>query len=375
MIGAGVGCVAERPATKGVERLFLPDFCDVRTVFAVVVLSELLAVVLVLAPPRALADPWGELSLVSLFIQWVALAGAASLCALRPRLARLGDTRAGWVSYGVLLAVTLAVSEAAFRLLQLKGLHYGGVREAQGAFVLRNLLIAAIISAVVLRYLYVQHQWRRNVQAEARARLQALQSRIRPHFLFNSMNTIAGLTRERPELAEEVVEDLADLFRAGLADSRQRVGLGEEIEMARRYLRIEALRLGDRLRVDWRIGDLPLDLPVPPLILQPLLENAVYHGIEPRAEGGEIRVEGRREGGAVVFVLRNPVPGAAPRRREGHRMALENIRQRLALAYGDEGALTVRSTGGVFEVRVRLPGASPGGPADAPAGRAGGGAP
>jgi two-component system sensor histidine kinase AlgZ len=221
----------------------------------------------------------------------------------------------------------------------------------------------------------VQHQWRRNVQAEARARLQALQSRIRPHFLFNSMNTIAGLTRERPELAEEVVEDLADLFRAGLADSRQRVGLGEEIEMARRYLRIEALRLGDRLRVDWRIGDLPLDLPVPPLILQPLLENAVYHGIEPRAEGGEIRVEGRREGGAVVFVLRNPVHGAAPRRREGHRMALENIRQRLALAYGDEGALTVRSTDGVFEVRIRLPGAPLGGPADAPASRAGGGSP
>lgn len=343
--------------TSEEETGFLPDFCDVRAVFVVVVLSELLAVVLVLAPPRAVLDPWSDLSLVSLFIQWVALAVAGLLCVLRARLARFGDTRAGWLSYALLLAVTLAVSEAAYWLLQLKGLQYGGVRSAQSAFVLRNLVIAAIVGAVVLRYLYVQHQWRRGVQAEARARLQALQARIRPHFLFNSMNTIAELTRAQPGLAEASLEDLADLFRAALADTRQRVGLGEEIEMARRYVRIEALRLGPRLRVDWRLEDLPMDLPVPPLILQPLLENAIYHGIEPRPDGGEIRVEGRRDGAAVLLVLRNPVPpsGVAGHRRQGHQVALANIRERLALAYADEGGLAAHRGDEVFEVRMRLP--------------------
>ncbi len=349
--------VERSAADDGTPEVFLPDFCNVRVVFVVVVLSELLALVLALAPPRNLSDPWGDLSLVSLSIQWVALSGAGLLCALRGRLARLGDTRAGWVSYALLLLVTLAVSEAAYRLLQWQGLQYGGVREGHAAFVLRNLVIAAIVAAVVLRHLYVQHQWRRNLQAEAHARLQALQARIRPHFLFNSMNTIAALTRERPEIAETAIEDLADLFRAALSDARRRVGLGEEIDMARRYLRIEGLRLGERLRVEWRTDDLPANLPVPPLLLQPLFENAVYHGIEPRPEGGAIQVEAHREGGAVVLVLRNPLPppGSATRRRDGHRIALENIRERLALAYGEAAALSVRTTDGHFEVRLRLP--------------------
>ncbi|OYV77955.1 MAG: hypothetical protein B7Z66_02635 [Chromatiales bacterium 21-64-14] len=325
--------------------------------FVVVVLAELLALVLVLAPPRYSTDLWSDLSLVSLFIQWVALGSAALLCALRRRLARLENTRAGWVSYGLLLAVTLIVSESAYWLLQLNSLHYGGVGQGHLGFVSRNLLVASIVSAVVLRYLYIQHQWKRNVQAEAQARVQALQARIRPHFLFNSMNTIASLTRERPDLAEEAVEDLADLFRASLAAPGQRVSLGDELTMARRYLHIEELRLGKRLQVDWQLNDLPLDLPVPPLILQPLFENAIYHGIEPRPEGGMIRVEGVRTGNQVTLRLRNPVPerAATTVRRDGNHMALDNIRQRLELAYGTQGALSVREANGEFEVCLHLP--------------------
>ena len=142
--------------------------------------------------------------------------------------------------------------------------------------------------ALALRYFYVTHEWRRNVELQAQARVHALQARIRPHFLFNSMNTIAALTRSNPARAEEAVQDLADLFRANLSEKRNQIPLADEIDIARTYQRIEQLRLGDRLQVEWEVDALPRDALVPGLTLQPLLENAIYHGIEPRA--------GRRRG-------------------------------------------------------------------------------
>ena len=149
----------------------------------------------------------------------------------------------------------------------------------------RNAGIAVIVTALVLRYFFVTHQWQKHVRAEALSRIQALQARIRPHFLFNSMNTIAALTRSDPKRAEEAVEDLADLFRATLRDSHSPLRLKEELELTRIYQRIEALRLGDRLAVRWDVGALPMRAFVPGLTVQPLLENAIYHGIEPLAGG------------------------------------------------------------------------------------------
>lgn len=347
-----------RPATPARSRydaLFLPDFCNIRLVFGVVVIAELLAVMLVLVDMPA-ADFWNRLGLVSLFIQWVGLSSAAFLCGLRPLFARMGNTATAITSYLLLLLLTLVLSEVAFRIVQLHGLQAEIPDLGHGAFLLRNLATGVIIHALVLRYLYVQHQWRRQVEAEALARLQALRARIRPHFLFNSLNTIAALTRSQPGMAEEAVQDLADLFRATLGDARDRVSLAEEIAITRQYVQLEALRLGERLAVDWELIDLPHDLLVPSLMLQPLVENAIYHGIEPLAAGGVIRVWVRVDERQVVIRVSNPTPpGEAGTGHEGNRIAQDNIRQRLALAYGEQASLKAARRDECYEVELRFP--------------------
>ena len=202
----------------------------------------------------------------------------------------------------------------------------------------------------------MQFQWHQQVKTEARARIQALQARIRPHFLFNSMNTIAALTRSEPAMAEAAIEDLSDLFRAALNTSHGQTTLDEELMLARRYLNIEALRLGSRLVVTWDLEGVPLDVRVPPLILQPLLENAIYHGIEPLPQGGTIRVVGTVDGGSLQFEISNPVPAAARgRQSQGHRIAQENIRQRLQIAFGAGANLDTAVTDDNYTVILRMP--------------------
>ncbi|HHQ43104.1 MAG TPA: sensor histidine kinase [Chromatiales bacterium] len=338
------------------ERHFLPDFCGVRMVFAVVVIGELLALLLALARGATGTGFWSELSLISLFIQWTALLALAVLCLARPWLCRLGNAAAAVAGYLILLVVTAAVSEAAWRAAHLEPLMLPLGGQGHAAFVLRNLAMAALVGAVAFRYLYVQHQWKQNLEAEADARVQALQARIRPHFLFNSMNTIAALTRTDPERAEQAVEDLADLFRAALGREGGTGTLADEIALVRRYLSIERLRLGPRLEVAWSVDEALGRAEVPLLLLQPLVENAIYHGIEPLPEGGLVRIEAWREGGDVCLRVINPVPeGEAPRRREGHRLALANVAQRLALAYGERGRVEVEERSGWYQVTLRLP--------------------
>ena len=194
------------------------------------------------------------------------------------------------------------------------------------------------------------------MRAEARSLINALQARIRPHFLFNSMNTIAALTRSSPKLAEEAVEDLADLFRATLKDSERPLRLKEELELSRMYQRIEALRLGDRLEVSWDVAALPMRAIVPSLTIQPLLENAIYHGIEPLDGGGTVTVHGRVENGDIVLTVANPIPPDGRRTtRDGNQTAVENIRQRLLLAYGERGRMDVESSDDRYTVTLRFP--------------------
>lgn len=334
---------------------FLPDFCAIPFVFAVVVTAELLALVLTLATGPTLADFWLDLSLVSLFVQWVALSATALLCLARRWLARLGHSSAGLLAWLLILAVTAAVALLAMRFAGVHAEPGGALR-----FLLQTLGIAAVVGALVLRYLYEQHRERQREFAAAGARFDALQARIRPHFLFNSMNTIAGLTRADPALAEEVVQDLSDLFRASLATGGRLSTLGEEIALARGYLRIEAQRLGARLRVGWDLEALPEHAPVPALILQPLLENAVYHGIEPSPAGGTIAVTGRYRRGIVNLSVRNSLPGGAADGRAGNRMAMHNVRDRLAAAFGDAAGLTLGRVDGDYQVRLHFPYAEPG---------------
>ena len=318
-------------------------------VFAVVVSAELLAIVLTLgAFPRPELF-WGELSQRSLYIQWVALSVCALYCGLSRPLGRLSHAAAGTAAWTLILLVTAGVFTAA-HWLRLRGA--SPVMPALG----QHLAIAGIVGAVLLRYLYEQHRERQRELAESQARLQALQARIRPHFLFNSMNTIASLTRVDADLAEQVVQDLSDLFRATLSDVEELSTLERELDLARGYLRIEGQRLGDRLRVAWDVEDVPLDTRLPALLLQPLLENAVYHGVEPETTGGEITISGRYRNGVVNLAVRNTLPRQASTvSRRGNQMAQENVRQRLDAAFGDEAGMVVGRVDSCYQVRCHFP--------------------
>jgi two-component system sensor histidine kinase AlgZ len=348
--------VTDYSGIETVESFFLPSFCDVRMVFAVVVIAQLLAFIITLVSPGVMQNAWGNLGLISLFMQWIALTSAAVLCVCRPALARMGNRVAAAVSYLLVLLVTAVISELAFWLMLASTVFPEITVDRHATFLLRNLTISTVIAAIVLRYLYVQFQWRQQLKAEARARIQALQARIRPHFLFNSMNTIAALTRSAPEMAETAIEDLSDLFRASLSNSQQQATLAEELTLAQRYLSIETLRLGERLSVQWNMDGVPLTTALPPLILQPLLENAIYHGIERLPEGGIIQVDGNCQDGRITIAISNPVvSGAADEQPAGHRIAQENIRQRLQIIFGDRANLVSTLTAGVYKVVMHFP--------------------
>jgi two-component system sensor histidine kinase AlgZ len=339
---------------------YLPDFCQPRMVLAVVLIAELVAIVLTLARRDAVESFWLALATASLFLLWCGLVTAALLCAARRVLAQLDAPRLTIASFTIMLATTLALSEATWWLGRVTMSSFGTgtdlFPEDHLSFVLGNLGIASIISALLLRYFYVTHQWRMNVEMEARSRVAALHARIRPHFLFNSMNTIASLTRTNPEIAEQAVEDLAELFRASIGDAGLQIELREELAMARVYQRIEQLRLGSRLHVDWRVDGLPERALIPALTLQPLLENAIYHGIEPQPEGGTVTVTGERHGDMLYLSVANPLPpGESMHRHEGNRMALANIRERLLLACGRRAKLAIDDGPDTFRVTVAFP--------------------
>jgi two-component system sensor histidine kinase AlgZ len=343
-------------AASALDAFFIPDFCAPRMVLAVVLIAELVAVTLTLA--RSDTPFLTELARISMFLQWLGLTNAALLCYSRSSLARLTVPQSSAAVFALILLNTVVISELALWL----GTAFGAVGITElptehWPFLLRNAGIAVIVTALLLRYFFVTHQWQKHVRAEAHSRIQALQARIRPHFLFNSMNTIAALTRSDPRRAEEAVEDLADLFRATLRDSHSPLRLKEELELTRIYQRIEALRLGDRLAVTWDVAALPMRAFVPGLTVQPLLENAIYHGIEPLEHGGTVTISGRLVDGQVELVVSNPVAqdAAAGEQRNGNRLALDNIRQRLDLAYGDRGSLVVEQQPDRYRVTLRFP--------------------
>lgn len=362
---AGVTEPAATPAEPGTfgpdssaDDFFLPDFCAAKTVLAVVLISEILALTFALAKAPA-PDFLTQLARVSLFVQWLGLTSAALLCYTRPWLKAMSVPTASLTVFALLAANATLLSSVAAALGRYwaeRGLDNLLFPQELWPFVLRNALISLIVVALLLRYFFVSHQWRHHVRAEARSRIHALQARIRPHFLFNSMNTIASLTRSDPARAESAVEDLADLFRATLKDSDAPLTLAEELELTRIYERIESSRLPDRLRVDWRIDALPMDALVPALIVQPLLENAINHGIEGLDGGGVIDVIGRRDGGFIELSVVNPVARVAERpQRPGNRVALDNIRERLKLYYGGRASLELDARGGRFEATLRFP--------------------
>jgi len=339
---------------------YLPDFCRAQSVLAVVLIAELVALLLTLARHDFFPEQfWTDLAQTSMFLLWAALGTAAALCVLRRPLSQLDVAKGSIVALVLMLVVTALVTEGSWQFTDMMNRRVGLSATPPGLERLkelgRNLAVCAIAGGLALRYFYVTHQWRSNVEAEAQARVRALQARIRPHFLFNSMNTIASLTRSNPRAAELAIADLSDLFRASLREHRERIPLAHEIEIARAYERVEHLRLGDRLRVDWQVDSLPMDAQVPALILQPLLENAVYHGIEPLKAGGTIRVTGRQDGKYAIITIGNPVEPKLVARRAGHQIGLDNVRQRLELMFHGEADVEVIETPEHFMVTLRFP--------------------
>ena len=333
---------------------FLPDFCAAGTVFVVVLIAALVSILITLAGYDTPGMFMIDLAKNSLFIFWLALLSALIMCVFRDQLESTGKTLAFVISFVVLEILCLVLAEVAYQVTRIFG-ESVIIEASHGAFLFRTVAISSIVIALAMRYLYVASEWRRSILLEAQARISALQALIRPHFLFNSMNTIASLTRTDPRQAEEAVEDLSDLLRANLGKSGNRTTLKEELETAAIYQRIEKLRLGDRLRVRWDVGDLPMRALIPSLTIQPLLENAIYHGIELLPDGGEVRVEGRRDGRYLEIAIANPVPASAARPAEGNKMALANIRQRFELAYGTRAGVEIDATNGGYRVTLRFP--------------------
>lgn len=352
------GPVAVPSAGDG-RRSYLPDFCEPHAVLAAVLVAMLVALVLALARQSVSGEFWTELARTSAYLLWTTLLCAAWLCRAQPWFARQTLRRSTLGALGIIIGTVALVSESIYwfgRYWDARlGAPSGLFPTENAAFLLPNLFIAAIVGGVALRYFYVANEWRRSIELESRARVHALQARIQPHFLYNSMNTIAALTRTDPARAEEAVQDLADLFRVTLAESRPQISLREEIEVARIYQRIEQLRLGSRLTVRWDIGALPPDAVVPCLLLQPLLENAIGHGIESLPGGGVVTIEGRATESMISIEIGNPTSRHEQRKQQGNRMALDNIRQRLELVFPDRASVTVHEAEDAYRVTLCFP--------------------
>lgn len=345
---------ASLPSADGA--VFLPDLCSPRSLFVVVITSELAALMVIIARNGFAPGFADQLALLSIYAQWLGLSTAATLCLARRWLAGRSEQVVALTCFALVLLVAWTVAEIAWWAVNPVVGAGAVIRIRHADLVARTVCVAAIVGALVLRYFYVRFHWQQRVASEAQARLEALQARIRPHFFFNCMNTIASLTRSDPPLAERAIEDLADLFRASLADARAPVPFATEIEFVERYLAIERLRLGERLAVDWRLDPLPAGACLPRLSLQPLVENAIYHGIEPLRGGGTVIITARGIDGALEVTVDNPLaPADGARHHAGNRIALNNLRQRLGAHFGAAAALDAGERNGRYVVRLRVP--------------------
>ncbi len=320
----------------------MPDFRNLGTVLRILVAVNLGAALVAFAhapQPSAAFTEWVEATGV---VEPYLLLMLALLWAASPQLLRL--------PFGVaacLIAVAIALSG------QLIYAALARLAPLPDGTLLRWILFGLLAEAALLFYFHLRA--RALSPAITEARLQALQARIRPHFLFNSINAVLSLVRSNPRRAEAALEDMAELFRVLMRDNRELTPLEDEVELCRQYLELEKLRLGDRLTVDWNVKSMPADALVPPLMLQPLLENAVYHGIEPSSTPGTVSINLFLSRGEVHAILKNPYRATGGNHHSGNKMALANVRERLALHFDAEASLESRVTKDAYEVHIRIP--------------------
>ncbi len=328
--------INQNPATA-----LLPNFRNLG------VMLRILVVVLALTVVAAMlkSSTWG-----GFLQQWLAIVAVVQPIAILSVLL-LGASNA-WLhrlEYRPAVALIVLV-ELVITLLVLR---FGAlILETEAGDGGRDAFFAVATTLALLGYFNLRN--RALSPALSEARLQALQARIRPHFLFNSINAVLSLIRAEPRRAEAALEDMADLFRVLMADNRDLAPLESEVELCRQYLALEQLRLGERLKIDWHVDKMPRDALMPPLVLQPLLENAVYHGIEPSIEPGVVSVNIYHVRDQVHMVLRNPYRRDGSHH-AGNKMAMGNIRERLALHFDAEASLQARVGDDEYEVHITIP--------------------
>ncbi|MBI3222126.1 MAG: histidine kinase [Nitrosomonadales bacterium] len=326
----------------------LPNFRNLGVTLRILLAINGLALLQAVMQAASWQDVPLHLLQIAALLAPILLASLLCLWFVQPRLERLPYWRGVLAVTGLVLALTLMIYDLGGELYQPPG------RDEYYFTELRYGLLSIIASMLLLAYF----RWRSQVLSYAlhEARLQVLRARIRPHFLFNTINAVLAIVRSRPKQAETALEDMADLFRMAMADAEDLVPLREEIQLCRQYLALEQLRLGERLAVDWQVQDIPGDALIPPLLLQPLLENAVYHGIEPLPQGGAIRIAVRLGGDELHVTVENPrAPRAGDAAHSGNKMALQNIRERLELLFDVEARYQVESGKDVYRVEISLP--------------------
>lgn len=330
----------EEAAPRSPVRASMFDACHVGVVLRAVLFVEAVVGVGAMFGAGQVVDWLLRFSLLTGGVLPATLGWLIAVCALKAHLNRLEPSRQ-WLAGTVLGA---AAGLYGCGLLALMGLLQPAPWWASAA-------AGALLSAMVLAGLF----WRAKARmpAATAARLAELQSRIRPHFLFNTLNSAIALVRAEPAKAEAVLEDLSELFRHALADPAESVTLGQEIALAQRYLAIEQVRFGDRLQLQWSLDATASQAKLPPLLLQPLVENAVKHGVEPSASGAQLRISTLRRGSKVVIKVTNSTPAGVGER--GHGLALANVRERLALLHDVQAQFRAVFKDGVFQVRLEIP--------------------
>jgi len=320
----------------------LPDLRNLGICLRMLVLVNLMTLIAAILHANSLGETAPELARLSIAVQPILLMSLLLLYAIYPMLQKLSYI------WGAAIIIALELLLASF--VHFIGFYF--ISEVTAPSITRTWLLTIIATLIVLGYFHLRQ--RSLTPAIAEARLQALQARIRPHFLFNSINAVLSIVRSDPKRAETALEDMADLFRVLMADNRELVPLAQEIALSRQYLALEKLRLDERLNIVWEIDNIPPDALIPPLVLQPLLENAVYHGIEPMPEGGAITINISASRKEVNLVLSNPCP-AQGSHHAGNKMALGNIRERLALHFDAEASLTSKTSANCYEVHIVIP--------------------
>ena len=347
-LGIKKGFIVVSPNPLIDAKELIPDLCQVRAVLWLILFSQALVIVLILLSSGAQYFSWEQFGLLSFYVQWVVLISAACLCRLRLYLPSLSLNQLTAVSFTLIQLVNLTVS-----ITTLYAMNELLFEVYDWEWLLRNQLISAILAALLLHYFYIQMQSRLHARSELQSRMQALQSRIRPHFLFNSMNIIASLIHVDPDKAEQAVEDLSELFRASLKMAGTETTLQQEVELCKKYINIEQLRLGKRLTVHWQV-EAPEQTSIPLLTLQPLIENAIYHGIAPSEQGGVVDICIRAEQSRIHIKVSNPVCMTHHQRHEsGNQMALENISHRLQALYGHDTSSTTEQDEQTFTIHLR----------------------